>query len=458
MWQVIEGKTAQEEWSMDGRFWLPDSPDRVSAGTLTYTPQLGPVARVVDTPIGDTRPTEEDLARAWTLHGEDLSGIPWSLVGARIAHLKRTSGHRSGNVVELLVDTLVHGVHVGSVDELTVSRASVRVHGLLQLLRGAPGNVGLFPVNVERDTSKELLAECSWGDITLAISAEESFAMDRNAVSLVAHAALRVGTPMAWPEFEAQILDPLSDLVLFAIREPTWIDSVEVVTEQMTLHNDRTVRPLTIVRRPAVHAATEPSGFSVLALNLACVPDPGRIVSRWYELHARVGPVWRLLFATLNVRGLPLENRLVSLMSFAEGYHRALRDGQPLTKAEHDSALKAMLDVLPDDQHRRVYKSPLLYANSPSQRARLKELAEDATSALPVWGLSVSRLVAQAVGTRNWLTHWGERMDVVSGQALANVCFRLELVLHIAILLDLGLEKEVAGNQALAGWVYERLP
>jgi hypothetical protein len=116
-----------------------------------------------------------------------------------------------------------------------------------------------------------------------------------------------------------------------------------------------------------------------------------------------------------------------------------------------------MLAVLPDDRHRDVYENALLYANSLSQRARLRQLAKEAKAALALRDLNVSSLVAQAVGTRNWLTHWCQK-HVVSGQALADVGFRLELVLYLAILLDLGLETEVAANQVLSGWMYERLP
>jgi hypothetical protein len=181
--------------------------------------------------------------------------------------VRRTSGLRSGNVVELLGDTLVCGGHLRSMDELRVSRASVRLRGLLQFLRGAPGNLGLFPVNVTRDTSEELLVDCSWGGIGLTVSAEESYGgMDRNSVALVGRATMCVSAPAAWPEFEAQILDPLSDLVLFAIREPTWLDRIEVVTEAMMRAPGAGARALTVVRRPVVQAVSEPSEYPVLAL------------------------------------------------------------------------------------------------------------------------------------------------------------------------------------------------
>jgi HEPN superfamily Apea-like protein len=208
-----------------------------------------------------------------------------------------------------------------------------------------------------------------------------------------------------------------------------------------------------VIRAPDVEPSVErTSSYYSLWLNPATVPDAGQVLVSWWDLRERLGPVWTLLFGTLQRPSLPLENRLLNLTAFAEGYHRTLHDERPLTDEEAKAAVDAMLATVDEERVRAVFRSALTYANAQTQRKRTRWLAERAGSVISAWDLDVSEFCNQLADTRNWLTHWGERgRHTQEGAGLRRLIARLDLVISVNVLLDLGLDDGVVADQIGSG-------
>jgi len=81
--------------------------------------------------------------------------------------------------------------------------------------------------------------------------------------------------------------------------------------------------------------------------------------------------VWNLLFSTIGAPEVVLENRFLDLMAFSEGYHRALRDDPPLSKAQHAPGVM---------QSRRPWRTRIpRFATSSSHDSRMPIARHSAT-------------------------------------------------------------------------------
>lgn len=447
---------ASEPWHEECRFWLHGGSE-VSYGRLDYHPRRGPGAHLLDTPLGG-RNRLESPERLAALHGESLGGVPFSLLDAWVTGGHRYHGNRRGNTVDVLGTTLVRRAHVASTDEVSVTEARLEVQGLLEAVTGGVvDSPPLFAISATADAHDALSVALPLASLTLHVGAGESIARHTSSVTLgaAAHIKLEAG-PVPLAEFDQRYAGPLRDLVMFATAEPSWIESLRVADLSRIAPEDSWAQhaaEIEVVRRPPVEAVPKTSAsYYALMLNLGAVPDPSATIVEWFSLRDQLGPVWPLFFATLERTDLPLENRLMNLAGFAEGYHRALHDEPPLETGICEAETKDMLAQIPDAEHRRVYREALLHANSQTLRERAAWLARRAVGALDQWPLDAEAFGQQISQTRNWFAHLGTRAaHVQAGEDLVRLVHRVELVLRANLMLDIGLDERTVANNIASG-------
>jgi hypothetical protein len=260
---------------------------------------------------------------------------------------------------------------------------------------------------------------------------------------------------MVVTRLESDYLQPLQDLILFATRVQSYVTSLAVQFESGD--------PLSVsvLQRPHPQPR-ETRDVYALALNLRNHEDPAALIAAWFELRRKVGPVWALFFAAFDRSESLLDDRLLGLLSFAEGYDRALRpEAKPLSVEQEKAAKAAIKKALPDQRTRAIYAGAINHANTQTLRDRLDYLIGNAVSVLGGWwDLDTDLLRDQLYDTRNWMVHWGERGDhvVEDSQGLVDMMRRLIVVLYVNLLLELGLDVEAAGDVIASGWRLEGLP
>ena len=452
-----------EDWEEEGRFWLPDDA-RKYYGRIDYAPSRGPGVHLLDSPLGQRDPNEIRPPRPRLLFGETIGGTPFTLFdGWVVGSTSYGFGtHSKGNAANAIFNTLVVGEHFDDISEMTAPAAWVSLQGFREFVMGGSVDRPVLFITAGADREESLDVALPEGRLVLRAGSRSRHRREESAAEVVAGAYFDFESEKGLDVVDDAV-DTLMDLVVFATRHPSWIHRLKLLRRDAP----EPAPDLAVFRQPVVEPNV-PQGTSAyysLIFNPARAADapapegPAALIQEWYALRERLGPVWSLYFATLQRPELPLENQLLNLTAFAEGYHRTEHDEIPLSPEEAGEHVKAMLHVLPGKRERRVFGPALRFANSQTQRQRMRWLAERATDVLDMWELDVDEFCAQLADTRNWLTHWGERgANVQSGEGLVALMLRLDLVLTVNLQLDLGLDEDDVATQVGSGLRLSGLP
>jgi hypothetical protein len=440
---------------MEGHFWRPDEGSRFY-GRLEHDLERGVIAHFVDTDLIErSSDGPEAPAVVDTLWGEALGGMPLTIQDFRLTSWRLAGMRESGDdVIDGTVTRLLRGVHLPAGEEPPAAITVASLKGLREFLLGGIVDGGPLPIPGE-DLRGEVLniALAEGVDLQLVVHRNPAVAgIDRHS-EVVASAQWNLDPPLPLGELEERWIRPLCDLILFATRSQSYLASLNV-------NPDPEGQGAIKVFQAADPRPRETPKVYALALNLADHEDPAELVRSWFELRRKTGPVWGLFFSALDRSESLLEDRLLGLLAFAEGYDRAMRTEAPLSKAEEKAAKAAIKKALPDKRVRAVYRAAVNHANTKTLRERLAFLIERATSVLYAWDLDASLLCNQLYETRNWMIHWGERgVHVVDAAGeMVLLVRRLIVVLYINLLLDLGLDDEAAARVIGSGWRLEGLP
>lgn len=456
---------AEQEDEIWGEWWLPDSEEHL-AGRLLFDHAEG--GRL--TLIGDF---SELPLRAWSrpsIFGKSFDGQRLTLLEPFWLSRPPAISGLSLPATRTLVgsNTLLRGAHVRSADDLLIRRAIVRVRGLRALCFRPPVPlVGIHTafVGPAENESRQQRVDVPGGSLTFAYQTYET----RSRYGLVSEedveVVIEIDASASLEEFEESWLAPLQALVIFAGREPTVLESIVVVAQSTTeVH-------------PAIRRGSPGIGWDEERVNVI-MPLPGltaeprfdyqrplvplaalreeapAFIGRWWALHRQLGSsATTTLISALGSR-LFLDNRLLNEISFAESYHRILHNEPPLSDAEHEQYVDAMLGTIEDPAHRKHYRVRLKYAAAQGQRQRLKWLINRANDLFPDLPGLRSKLADQLVDTRNALTHLDPTgPDALRDEPLYRAIELLEVTIQANLLLDLEVDPDVAASLIRASYL-----
>jgi hypothetical protein len=455
---------ASEPFEHSGVWWLPGAsaahdlavaedgapqdPAWLGHGVLTYDPGIALKLTL-------TGAKESGLALIAALHsasgevavhGRLLEGEPCTLLKWHLRGLHERwppGGWRA----QLTVNLALIGTHVHRLEEFTFASAGMRLHGLREFLRQPAQSNDLAPADVG----------VPGGRVTFDLRCDVQLSspdIEIREVTAAATIELEEAAPLS--EWDKRWVGPLRDLVVFATREPTWIESFTATlrVEGLAQAIDPAIRhaapdhvwetrQVHIVRVPT--ALRTPKREATYARVMFGPADLGagfaNLIRRWFELHALLGGAAAFLFGSLNAPSEYLENRLLNLTGFTEAYHRTLHDDPPLSKGDAKRLEKAMLSTIENADHRAMYRQSLIHANQQTLRDRVEWLIRRAEDVIEPADSYIEHLPAQLSTTRNYLAHLGKRGDnVVEGATLLRAIERLLLVLRVNLLLDLDLD------------------
>jgi hypothetical protein len=121
----------------------------------------------------------------------------------------------------------------------------------------------------------------------------------------------------------------------------------------------------------------------------------------WFKVTEELRQVCDL-FLSVQYRTLFMENRFLSFVQAAEGYHRASpRFNQAvLSEEKHHSRIEEILSTIPE-QYNSWLDSKLKYSNEPNLRHRLNDLCKDNQEVIEPLVGSVGGFVDNVVKERN---------------------------------------------------------
>lgn len=263
---------------------------------------------------------------------------------------------------------------------------------------------------------------------------------------------LTTDAPLPLSAVRERFIDPLVHWLLLALAEQSRVERITVSVYD----------PIPDFIRPAVAPGASGLPRQVQVLQRAWprlrrdeildrrvfLPRPalGReaahVLEQWWDLLAKLSPADLMLFGVWNASSIYLENELLSLTSFAEAYHERLFDELRVDLDEHKRYVDQAVTGLPS-QVQAVYREALRYAYRQTQRSRLRVVVGNAVAYVPAIAPDPELLVKQLVETRNHQTHWGPPgPNVVRAGALADVVQRLNAVIRINVLANLGIRPD----------------
>lgn len=440
-----DGPEEEQDRAIQGTWWPSDREDTPTEGTVTV---FGDGAVCLDTfdDVWDlVSPEKEDRIDLRTLFGRTAHGRPMALLGVRFVGGERDLPGTRGRL-RFVAERFILGAEVRSENEVRLTRVATSFRGLREWLDGHTRDT-TTPLPLVRDESTEEWVRCLTADVdgvevTAMVSRQPSHVSRfRTVYDTSASLAFERTGGLTLAEWRAQWIAPLRDMVLFGGREQTIV--LSLWGWRGDPHDEVHVySPPEVALEPADHTTYHQR--DLLPAGIWDEDGFPELLSAWRSLHGRLGAVGAAFFELLNLADLAPLTRLLRLSACAEGYHQALFDESPFADEEYKSMVAAMLDALPEDRDiRSHFRARLAFANSQSQRQRIRWLIERAATVDERLQGRAAEITQRLVGWRNEQTHLAEEISTppVDDVVLLNAV--LTYVLEANILLDLGIGENV---------------
>lgn len=392
-----------EDRSWDGWWWAPNEYAQRLAGRLRWTPIDGAELDLFGEDPASFDPKAADDPGVPTLHGHGVDGKRLTLFNA---FMRRHSMNTAGGVNERwTAPALVIGEHVPSREDFSFTEARVSLRALGTLLDRALPSV---PGSLEEPDAA--VASIDGARVTVKFTRYDRRRHRHRSQELRPELRLSSGAPIPLDQWRRNVIRPLINLIVLSTGEQSFVEQLVVRrtrTLEVPLPSDaaRTVREdveLLEQRFPAGRRSSRIHGGRLLPQGSLT----NGLLQSWLELHARLDPAIFFLFGTLNADSTVLENRLVSLTSYVEAYHRRI----------HSS--KGSLEV------------------------RIQSLVDRARPVVPRLEPFADHLAQEIVASRTQLVHDKAQPTALEGAKLGGALSRLVIVLLANLVLDLRLPPE----------------
>lgn len=171
-----------------------------------------------------------------------------------------------------------------------------------------------------------------------------------------------------------------------------------------------------------------------------------QLITNWHSCYDNAEPGINLYFASKYGGYRYLEGKFLSLAQGVESLHRRSSSDTQMNETEFEDIKAMLLDACPSSK-KEWLTARLEYANELSLRKRIKDMIDPFKD---FFGSNGQRklLVNSVVDTRNYLTHFDERLAdrVARGEKLWQLCMRLEALLQLFLLRLIGLDHESIGQ------------
>lgn len=166
------------------------------------------------------------------------------------------------------------------------------------------------------------------------------------------------------------------------------------------------------------------------------------VIRRWFDAGEQVWTAAQLAASVLGSESLWLHVEFLSLMQALEGFHRGLSDGTYMEESEYVTVKDALIAAIPaivGTDHKSSLTSRIRYGNQISLAKRLNELASRLSDDIRVLLFGgAGKCPRSWVDTRNYYTHWDKELlaNVLEGKWLYYTNVRLRHFVR-ALYLDL---------------------
>lgn len=430
-----------KELVLNGRWWLPESPEDAVAGTLKYVRGEG---------------TSLELIGAFKKDGSsrmlrEYPVVIGSAEGRAITLLRCTGSNFSETPLvpaspptsEIRAEIMLCGAHFKNADEAQFSSFYIRFPHLNEWF-----NTNLINIDHSTDDGDAITWKRHEGAV-LHESPELKILIWANHhlhASRLDHAKVEQRTYLV-VEFTNKI--SLPDFWKFLFRLQQWLSlgvsramtPAEITTSVPPLKEGGHDREVGIFRNYSRREDAPVRAHEMLYTHPDIKSNSSQYLGNWLAKAENLGPVMGLHYGVLSNDALYLENQFLSSVQALEAFHRRTTGvTHDIPRPAHELRLKSILDTAPGD-HRVWLGEALAYSNEPRLRRRLNDLIEPFPFLLKYMNVEQKAFVNKIVDTRNYLTHFNEALHdkAARGRELTFFPDKLSALFKCCMLRELGM-------------------
>lgn len=388
--------SSEDTWR--GKFWLPDEPDNIQRGIMTYTPDRGvrltliggfDDAEWVPTGQGNTQRLT-DRSKAWAVIHGVVNNKPVTLVdcimskstsywiGSEVAEQEIRAGRAILGV--LLKDPSYQGFSGIHIEIENLTEWDYRPDLTFQIKYDENHKYTDWTIHVDPADERTVMV----GDLTVSLKRWYTLPKHdvrrgrlQGATSATSTFALSSNSPKSLDEWTAYA-SVAEDLITFAMDAPSAVLRHRLVpTDELAGDEDaHTRREVFVYENRIIKGDIDAEGVkgsdALFTLGVDGV-DYETIVPRWFEVRERFRVACDMILSLVYQSDGYIQSQLITAVAAAEAFHQALELPPPIPDSEFKALKKALKATIPEN--RRRWLSEKLGRNNPTLRERLLELA-----------------------------------------------------------------------------------
>lgn len=470
-----------EDFEYRGDWWLPEDPDNVISGTLTYAPRAG--ARLAL--IGSFKDVN-DRSGYWEFSRHPLI-LGLTTAGKKITLYRcaesETHHTNAGLVSSYRAIIVIAGFHFSCVEDLTFKNLSFGYSHLEEwtTISGFTDKISQYPSGRLRRIAityvPPRIISAQVDDMKLNIGFGFSSNPRRyRERQIEQHAYIQLAPQremhIDWLNERFDLVQQLLSLGMSEVAVPTF--AIAQTSRAKWRLDERRLRFENLELFYAL-SATTPEVEELYAPQMLFTlqdmqDDLGVYLWNWFAKASDLKPVFDLYFGTQYNQSLYPYLQLLSYAQAAEAYcRRAEPQNQYVSDAEYDAVREAFTRAIPPGlpaAFRDSLMKKIEYMNEYSLRKRLLLLLRKHADAVTMFNLDDKTLrdqfIADVVDTRNYLTHYDPQSaaNAKQGQELRTLVVQLRFLIEVCLMSTLGFPEAKIGrimarNQQY-GWEVQR--
>lgn len=437
-----------------GRFWLPDRPENVQRGNLTYTPDKGvrlaliggfDDAEWLPTKNGSTRVLSARTRRWPVIYGA-VGNKPVTLLECAAVSSKSYLFATQVEEQELRASRALLGIHLTGADNPCFSATSVQIENLTEWDHRADIAFEIaYPESSPRNSRWDIKVDpvehrsVRVGDIEIELHRNyrlPSHDIRRSRLEASTYAVsaftLRSAQPRSLATW-AETVQILQDLITLAMDTPcailteTVLPSDEVKADAKSAARDRVdiYAQHTVTGNPDTAGVEGADALFTLGVEGVSYET---LIPEWFAVQKRFEVACDMILSLIYQSDGYIQPQLITAVAAAEAFHQALELPPPIEDSEFKTLKKLLKAAIPADRHR--WLSEKLGRNSHTLRQRLIDLAsrpdEDVMTALLP---NIEEWADAAKNARNLVAHGGPTgSDVVLMYTITEVTIAVVIV------------------------------
>ena len=448
----------KESLEVEGTFWLPTKPTKKILGTFFYNPGDIPklILKGALNESGKEVVIPPEFITVDFVYGTTLQGEPITLFNCiQFKADGKTGLEGSYFQTEYIIHFAFFGVHLIGKTDMAFETLSIDFFNLKSwynnnCIHTENPKSGTEIITFIRPNPIDIIVD----GFQIQLNAFEGMKLQQNFASITTNPRIIIrGVDKKQFMEYMQLVRLIQNFFTFVITRPSFVIEMNGYISKHE-ESKQSFMPTKIYFSPiGWQPETKEIFWSNMMLSFIEIEDTlPTLLSEWIIKSELLKPVYDLYLANYYKNTYP-ENEFLNLTQAIETYHRRKFGGKYLSDEEYQSKLyKLLVNAIPEytttEFRNSLINGKLRYANEFSLRSRLLFLINQVSDRYDVDFLksgknsAFSKLIAD---TRNYLTHYSIELKekaVTSGSALSDLNYKLDLIVRILLLEEIGVNSE----------------